>query len=127
MKVGRVNREWNEEPSLILQEKALLKIREDLRNLNLFEAEGIRPKDDLGDVTEEAKRARTADGTWNDVNEPWLGAKGTGFGRNVPLSMTVTNTKRLLKPDPRVISRRLMARDTFKPAGILSAISAAWI
>jgi len=122
-----VTRDWNDEPSLILQEKALVKIRDDLRNLNLFEAEGLRPTENLGDVTEEVKRARTADGTWNDLTEPWLGAKGTGFGRNVPLSMTITDTKRLLKPDPRTISRRLMARDTFKPASILSAISAAWI
>ena len=122
-----MTREWNEEPSLALQEKALLKIREDLRAKNLYEAEGLRPTEDLGDATDEVKRARTADGTWNDLAEPWLGAKGTGFGRNVPLSMTITDRKRLLKPDPRTISRRLMARDTFKPAGILSAISAAWI
>ena len=122
-----MTREWNEEPSLALQEKALLKIREDLRAKNLYEAEGLRPTEDLGEATEEVKRARTPDGTWNDLSEPWLGAKGTGFGRNVPLSMTIIDRKRLLKPDPRTISRRLMARDTFKPAGILSAISAAWI
>jgi hypothetical protein len=111
-----------------MQFKDLFAIRDGLREHNLTEAEGIRPESaDLGDLTPEAKRARTPDGTWNDLSCPMMGAKGTGFGRNVPLSMTITDTKRLLKPDPRTISRRLMARDSFKPAGILNALSAAWI
>ena len=45
--------------------------------------------------------------------------------RNAPLNKTITHTK---KPDPRLISRKLMARDTFKPAGIVNTIiAAAWI
>ena len=41
--------------------------------------------------------------------------------------MTITHTKKLLDPDPRLISRKLMARDSFKPAGIINTIAAAWI
>src|ERR1700758_299583 len=110
-----------------MQLKALSKTRDELREHNLFESYGSRPSDDLGHQTDEVVRARQPDGTWNDLSDPHMGAKGTGFGRNVPLSMTVTDTTRLLDPDPRVISRKLMARDEFKPAGIINALAAAWL
>lgn len=119
--------QWYEFPSLILQLKALSKTRDDLREHNLFESYGARPSDDLGRQNNQVVRARQPDGTWNDLSDPHMGAKGTGFGRNVPLSMTVTDTTRLLDPDPRVISRKLMARDEFKPAGIINALAAAWL
>jgi len=119
--------QWHEYPSLLLQLNALAKTRDELREHNLYEAYGMRPSDDLGQPTDEVRRARQPDGTWNDLEDPHMGAKGTGFGRNVPLSMTVTDVKRLLKPDPRVISRKLMALDDFKPAGIINALAAAWL
>jgi len=121
------NRQWYEKPSLIMQIHALSSLRDEMREKNLFEGDGIRPKDDLGEPTEQATRARTADGTFNDLSDPWMGAAGTGFGRNAPPSMTITHTKKLLDPDPRLISRKLMARDSFKPAGIINSIAAAWI
>ncbi|MBU3749572.1 MAG: peroxidase [Mycobacterium sp.] len=121
------DKQWYEQPSLILQIRALTKLREDLREKNLFEAHDIRPKDDLGEPSEQAKRARTPDGTFNDLSDPWMGAAGTGFGRNAPLEKTITHTKKLLDPDPRLISRKLMARDSFKPAGIINSFAAAWI
>jgi hypothetical protein len=121
------NLQWYENPSLLLQLKALADARKDLREKNLFEQEGIRPKDDLGEPTEEVTRSRQPDGTWNDLGCPYMGAKGTGFGRNAPLEMTVPHHDRLLDPDPRVISEKLMARDTFKPAGIINAMAAAWL
>jgi len=121
------DKQWYEHPSLIMQMRDLSHLREDLREKNLFEAHDIRPKDDLGEVTDEVKRARTADGTFNDLADPWMGAAGTGFGRNAPLAKTITHTKKLLDPDPRLISRKLMARDSFKPAGIVNTIAAAWI
>jgi len=119
--------EWYQHPSLILQLSGLSAARDDLREKNLFEHEDIRPTDDLAEAPEEAVRARMPDGTYNDLGCPYMGAKGTGFGRNVPLEKTVVDRKRLLTPDPRVISRTLMARDTFKPAGILNALGAAWL
>jgi hypothetical protein len=122
-----VSPQWYENPSLALQLGALAKARIDLREKNLFEADGIRPKDEPPGVTEETKRARTPEGHFNDLSDPWMGSQGSGFGRNVPLSQTITHTKRLLDPDPRMISRRLMARDEFKPAGIVNALAAAWL
>ncbi|MCH9730400.1 MAG: peroxidase [Actinomycetia bacterium] len=104
-----------------------MKLRVELREKNLFENPDIRPEEDLGKPTDEEERARTPEGTFNDLDEPWMGAKGTGFGRNSPPEKTIVDTKRLLDPDPRVISRRLMARDEFKPAGIVNTIAAAWI
>ncbi len=122
-----MSRQWYEYPSLILQIKELAKQRVELRDSNLFEGPGIRPDEDLGKPTDEEKRARTPDGKFNDLDEPWMGAKCTGFGRNSPPEKTIIDRKRLLEPDPRVISRRLMARDEFKPAGIVNTIAAAWI
>lgn len=122
-----LNLQWYENPSLVLQLASLSKARDDLREKNLHEQDGMRPEVEETDPPEEAVRARTPDGTWNDVGCPMMGAKGTGFGRNVPIEQTVVDRKRLLTPDPRVISRTLMARDTFKPAGILNALGAAWL
>src|SRR5260370_4422223 len=122
-----MSRQWYEHPSLVLQLKALSGLRNDLRDKNLYEGDGIRPKEDLGEPTEEVKRARTPDGTWNDLADPWMGSKGSGFGRNVPLAKTVTDTKHVLDPDPRAISRRLMARAEFKPAATTNALTPAWL
>ena len=69
--------QWYEYPSLILQVKALAGLRDELRSENLFEGEGIRPDTDLGEPSEQAERARTADGTFNDLSDPWMGAAGT--------------------------------------------------
>ena len=122
-----LNMQWYEYPSLVLQIRELSGLRTELREKNLFEADPIRPKDDPGEPSAQAVRARTPDGMFNDLNDPWMGAAGTGFGRNAPLHRTITHTKKLLDPDPRLISRKLMARDTFKPAGIVNTIAAAWI
>ncbi|TSD94421.1 peroxidase [Skermania sp. ID1734] len=119
--------QWYEHPSLVLQLANLSKLRVDLREKNLFEGEGIRPDEPIHPLTPEAERARTPDGDWNDLSCPMMGARGTGFGRNVPIEQTIVDKKRLLTPDPREISRKLMARDTFKPAGIINALAAAWL
>ncbi|CAM2832881.1 peroxidase family protein [Skermania piniformis] len=119
--------QWHEQPSLVLQIASLSKLRSDLREENLFEGEHIRPDTGVGKPEQDVKRARTADGTFNDLGSPWMGAAGTGFGRNVPIEKTTIDRKRLLEPDPREISRKLMARDSFKPAGIINALAAAWL
>ena len=102
---------------LNLQLASLAKARDDLREHNQFEHDDIRPDEPAGDPPPDVERARTADGSYNDVGCPMMGAKGSGFGRNGPLAKTVVDRKRLLTPDPRVISNTLIARDTFKPAG----------
>ncbi len=89
---------------------------------------------------------RQVDGYFNDLHDPEMGAAseqdpaaelpgtflrshpGARFGRNVPLKEAYPEPEpALLQPSPREISRRLLGRDTFKPAGILNYLAAAWI
>jgi hypothetical protein len=89
---------------------------------------------------------RQADGYYEDLHDPEMGSgstcdpnaavpgiilasnPGARFGRNVPLKYAYPEQgPGLLKPSPREISRRLLARDTFKPASILNFLAAAWI
>ena len=122
------DKQWYEHPSLILQVKALAELREELREKNLFEGEGIRPND----------RPRRAHRRGQARPHRRTGRSTTcpirGWARRAPASaatrrssMTITHTKKLLDPDPRLISRKLMARDSFKPAGIVNSFAAAWI
>ena len=91
-------------PSLILQLSGLSTARDDLRQKNLFEHEDIRPAQDLPEAPEEAVRARMPDGTYNDLGCPHMGAKGTGFGRNVPIEnlLTPDYMRRVLWAPPKV-------------------------
>ncbi|MDP9248752.1 MAG: heme peroxidase [Candidatus Dormibacteraeota bacterium] len=71
---------------------------------------------------------RTADGSFNDLSVPAMGSAGTRFGRNVPLKYTYPEADRsLLTPSPRVVSRRLLTRETFIPATSLNLLAAAWL
>ena len=56
-----------------------------------------------------------------------MGAAGTRFGRNVPLSEAAPDTERLLTPNPREVSRELLTRTRFEPATIVNVLAAAWI
>ena len=72
--------------------------------------------------------ARTIDGTYNDLDDPLMGSIGSRFGRNVPLGHTWPDElPRLLDPNPRVISRELLTRETFEPATTLNLLAGAWI
>ena len=71
---------------------------------------------------------RTVDGSFNDLLWPEMGSVGTRFGRNVPLSFTMQEPEpELLSPNPRLVSRELMTRETFAPAETLNVFTAAWI
>ncbi len=70
---------------------------------------------------------RTADGSFNDLEDPKMGMAGTRFGRNVPLKNVYPNQENLLNPNPRVISRKLLTREQFVPATTLNLLAAAWI
>ena len=70
---------------------------------------------------------RTADGSFNDLEHPEMGMAGSRFGRNVPVSEIHVNAEKLMEPNPRVISRKLMTRDEFQPASTLNVLAAAWI
>jgi hypothetical protein len=60
--------------------------------------------------------ARTADGTYNDLENPRMGSVDTRFGRNVPIDRTHPHNERLMQPNPRTVSRELLTRETFLPA-----------
>ena len=70
---------------------------------------------------------RTADGTWNNWDDPKEGAAGTRFSRNIPRTATFPDEANLLRPNPREVSRHLLARGTFKPAPFVNLFAAAWI
>ncbi|HEY4000896.1 MAG TPA: peroxidase family protein [Candidatus Xenobia bacterium] len=74
------------------------------------------------------KYYRTADGSWNNPENPKEGAAGTRFGRNVPLEVTKPDEANLMNPSPREVSRVLMTRDEgFKEVPFLNMLAAAWI
>ncbi|MFI6732711.1 peroxidase family protein [Nonomuraea sp. NPDC050451] len=71
---------------------------------------------------------RTANGSYNDVDHPAMGMAGTRFGRNVPFDHAFAETpERVMTPNPRVISRRLMTRTEFQPARSLNVLAATWL
>src|SRR5438132_5485838 len=71
---------------------------------------------------------RISEGTCNDLQLPAMGAAGQRFGRNVPLRYTFPEKEpALLTPSPRVVSRRLLTRETFLPADTLNLLAAALI
>jgi hypothetical protein len=81
---------------------------------------------------------RTADGSWNNLADPKEGAAGTRFLRNIDLSVTCPETDetnpQLFKPNPREISRKLLARpigpdgrSQMKPVEFLNLLAASWI
>jgi Animal haem peroxidase len=71
---------------------------------------------------------RTADGSYNDLEDPAMGMANTRFGRNVPLEETWPEAEpALLEPNPRVVSRELLVRDTFTPATSVNNLAAAWL
>ena len=71
---------------------------------------------------------READGSRNDLGCPWMGMAGARFGRNVPIDATFGETEpALFDPNPRLISRVLLARRDFIPVPYLNVLVAAWI
>jgi hypothetical protein len=75
-----------------------------------------------------ATTARTADGTWNDLQVPWMGSANTRFGRNVPVENVYPDPDdALLRPSPRRVSLELLTRKELIPATSLNLHAAAWI
>jgi hypothetical protein len=99
-----------------------------LRERNLYDTAPappvkVSPPDDGRHLT-----ARTADGTFNDLENPAMGSAETRFGRNVPVELTYPeNDWALLKPSPRTVSRELMTRHQFLPATTLNVLAGAWL
>ena len=72
---------------------------------------------------------RTADGSWNNLENPKEGAAGTRFQRNVANSaIRPASDEDLLSPNPRLISRRLLTRgEQMKEVPFLNLLAASWI
>jgi Animal haem peroxidase len=71
---------------------------------------------------------RQADGSYNDLGCPWMGMAGARFGRNVPIGDTYgEQPPELYEPNPRRVSRDLLARRSFVPVPYLSVLVPAWL
>ncbi len=104
---------------------ALVGVRDRLRAECLFDT-GVPAAG--GTPSEAQHKYRTADGTWNDLEHPRMGAAGTAFGRNVPPDRNPPELEERWKtPDPNVVSRVLMTRDQFLPARTLNVLAGAWL
>ena len=111
----------------------LAHMREELNRHNLRDAYpkgtlvGFQPKGQKPPPGVES--FRTADGSWNNLKNPMEGAAGTRFSRNVAKSaIRPESGAQLLTPDPREVSRRLLARgDRMKEVPFLNLLAAAWI
>jgi hypothetical protein len=72
---------------------------------------------------------RTADGSWNNLSNPKEGAAGTRFLRNVqPEAIMPETGQRLMTPNPREISRKLLTRKGEMPTvPFLNMLATTWI
>ena len=110
---------------------ALIKgIRDGLREHNLFDTNDAASTPTL--PPEPPARylvSRSADGSYNDLSAPAMGMAETRFGRNVPPSDAVPeDPHRILTPNPRLVSTRLLARGPeMIPATGLNVLAAAWL
>ena len=100
-----------------------------LRARNLHDTQSLPAVDPDVDRPADLRslRARTADGTYNDLAVPQMGSAGARFGRNFPLENVFPDESRLLTPNPRTVSRELLTRQTFQPATTLNLLAAAWL
>lgn len=115
-------------PLALLQ---LIQFRDRLREQNLRDTSHIPDRDKLPKPSPSDDNrhlvARTADGSYNDLDRPEMGMAGTRFGRNVPLQDAKVDEPKLLTPNPRTVSQKLLRRKDFNPATILNLHAASWI
>ncbi len=122
---------WHRLPTPLALIK-LQRFRNELRYNNLHDTNQLPDKNIITQPTPYPQghhlTARTADGSFNDLEHPEMGMAGTRFGRNIPLTAIQPESgQQLMNPNPRVVSRTLMTRDDFKPATILNLLAASWI
>jgi len=102
----------------------LIGLRKKLRARNLHDT-WLVPREVAERVEEHVKKppkggryltARTADGTFNDLENPAMGSAGMPFGRNAPLEHTHPENNWEIEngPNPRKVSRELLTRDTYQ-------------
>ncbi|NHC15739.1 peroxidase family protein [Motilibacter deserti] len=119
---------WDRLP-LPLGLAVLVGLRNELRKKNLHDA-NLLPSTGQPPIgpPPTSNDARTADGTYNDLDDPRMGMAGSRFGRNVALAAVDADPQRtMMEPSPREVSRRLLTRHEFAPATTVNAIVAAWL
>jgi hypothetical protein len=119
-------RVWYQWPFVIAL-PTVLGYRTVMRQRNLYDTERdpslLKPQGG-GSPREE----RTADGSYNNLSQPWMGMAGARFGRNAPIAATFGEKEpKLYDPNPRLISRRLLARREFIPVPHLNVLVPGWI
>ncbi len=128
--INRV-RVWHRLPTLPLRVVNLLLLRGTLRRLNLHDTQrGGFPKPEREVGPEVYRLGRTIDGSYNDLAVPAMGARGMRFGRNSPIDkLKIPTAYDIMEPNPREISRRLLARRNgeFHAVPYLNILAAAWL
>ena len=88
----------------------LVGLRMRLRERNLYDTETAAPKPapPIDGADSRRMRARTIDGSFNDVDNPRMGSIGARFGRNVPLEHTFPDDLgvMLIAPKPKSVTTR---------------------
>src|SRR5262245_50386326 len=93
-------RVWHEWP-LAIAIPILLGYRAGMRERNLYDTERDPSLLKLRKVGN-PRQQREADGSYNDLDHPWMGMAGARFGRNVPIEATVGEKEpELYEPNPR--------------------------
>lgn len=105
----------------------LANTRDALFEQNLFDTYTQTDYPTLPNCPAEALKARTIDGSCNDLERPAMGQAGMRFGRNVPLEYTFPDTQNLMTPNPRTISKEILQREEIIEAAHLNYLAAAWI
>ena len=103
-------------------------LRMRLRARNLYDTSPPAPiEQPTLEGDEHYRTARTADGKFNDLENPAMGSAEMRFGRNVPLEHTYSENDWAIlnRPNPRRVSRELLTRDVFEPATTLNLLAAA--
>ena len=101
-------------------------IRVNMRWGNLYDTETAPPT--LPPPQVDVTAQRTADGSFNGLDLPWMGMAGARFGRNVPINATFgEQMPRLMQPNPRDVSNKLLARRDFVPVPYLNVLVSAWL
>jgi hypothetical protein len=101
-------------------------IRARMRWSNLFNTERQPPP--VASSSANVRSQRTADGSYNDLDLPWMGMAGARFGRNVPLERTIGEAPpRIYEPNPRDVSNLLLARKEFVAVPFLNTFVSSWL
>jgi hypothetical protein len=106
----------------------LKRIREELLDHNIYDPH-IDYKGYGNKICDLSKIGyRSADGTCYDTNNPYVGAAGVAFGRNIaPEFIDYTSHQKMMTPNPSLVSEAFFTRDKFKPVPFLNMLAASWI